>query len=181
MINKYECIFLDRDGTINFDPGYISSVRDLKFYDYTFKALKLLKPITKSFIIITNQSGVSRGIIKEEKLNEINSFIHSNFSKNTLNLLDIYYCTDLPGNSSTFRKPETGMFLQASNEHNIDLTKCIMIGDSYRDIVPANKLGMSSLFLLSGNGREDLHKFNHLFKPDHIAENLYIGAKELIK
>ena len=181
MISKYECIFLDRDGTINFDPGYISSVRDLKFYDYTFKALKLLKPLTKSFIIITNQSGVSRGIIKHEKLIEINSFIHSKFLKNKLNLLDIYYCTDLPGNSSTFRKPKAGMFLQASSEHNIDLTQCIMIGDSYIDIVPANELGMSSLFVLSGNGKKDLHKFDHLCKPDQIAENLFSGAKDLIK
>ena len=181
MISKYECIFLDRDGTINFDPGYISSVKDFKFYDYTFKALKLLKPLTKSFIIITNQSGVSRGIIEEEKLIEINSFIHSKFLKNKLNLLDIYYCTDLPGNRSTFRKPEKGMFLQASSEHNIDLTQCIMIGDSYIDIVPANELGMSSLFVLSGNGKKDLHKFDHLCKPDQISENLFLGAKDLIK
>ena len=181
MIRKYECIFLDRDGTINLDPGYISSVRDVKFYDYTFKALKLLKPLTKSFIIITNQSGVSRGIIKEEKLIEINSFIHSKFLENNLNLLDIYFCTDLPGNDSTFRKPEVGMFLQASIEHNIDLTRCIMIGDSYKDIVPANKLGMSSLFVLSGNGKKDLHKFNDSFKPDNIAKDLFLGAKDLIK
>ena len=181
MISKYECIFLDRDGTINLDPGYISSVSDLKFYDYTFKALKLLKPLTKSFIIITNQSGVSRGIIKEEKLIEINSFIHSKFLENKLNLLDIYYCTDLPGNGSTFRKPEVGMFLQASSEHNIDLTRCIMIGDSYIDIVPANELGMSSLFLLSGNGKKDLRKFDDSFKPDNIAKDLFLGAKDLIK
>ena len=181
MISKYECIFLDRDGTINLDPGYISSVRDLKFYDYTFKALKLLKPFTKSFIIITNQSGVSRGIIKEEKLIEINSFIHSKFLENKLNLKDIYYCTDLPENGSTFRKPGAGMFLQASTEHNIDLTRCIMIGDSYKDIVPANELGMNSLFVLSGNGKKDLHKFDHLYKPDYIAEDLFLGAKDLIK
>ena len=181
MISKYECIFLDRDGTINLDPGYISSVRDLKFYDYTFKALKLLKSITKSFIIITNQSGVSRGIIKEEKLIEINSFIHSKFLENALNLLDIYYCIDLPGNSSTFRKPGMGMFLQASNEHSIDLTKCLMIGDSHKDIIPAKNLGMSSLFVLSGNGKKDLHKFDNIFKPDHIAENLFLGAEHLIK
>tara|TARA_Y100000591_G_scaffold242_1_gene274 strand:+ start:184 stop:729 length:546 start_codon:yes stop_codon:yes gene_type:complete len=181
MINKYECIFLDRDGTINPDPGYISSVRDLKFYDYTFKALKLLKPLTKGFIIITNQSGVSRGIIKEEKLIEINSFIHSKFLENKLNLLDIYYCTDLPGNASTFRKPGVGMFLQASTEHNINLKKCIMIGDSYRDIVPAYELGMSSLFVLSGNGKKDIHKFDHLLKPDNIAKDLFLGAEYLIK
>ena len=56
-----------------------------------------------------------------------------------------------------------------------------MIGDSYKDIVPANELGMSSLLVLSGNGRKDLHKFDHSFKPDHIAENLFLGAKDLIK
>ena len=154
---------------------------DLKFYDYTFKALKLLKPLTKYFIIITNQSGVSRGIIKEENLIEINSFIHSKFLENKLNLLDIYYCTDLPGNGSTFRKPGVGMFLQASTEHNIDLKKCIMIGDSYKDIVPANELGMSSLFVLSGNGKKDLHKFDHSLKPDKIAKDLFLGAEHLIK
>ena len=71
MVSKYDCVFLDRDGTINFDTGYIPSVKDLKFYDYTFKALRLLKSLTKSFIIITNQSGVSRGLIKEKKLIEI--------------------------------------------------------------------------------------------------------------
>ena len=181
MISKYECIFLDRDGTINLDPGYISSIKELKFYDYTFKALKLLKPLTKSFIIITNQSGVSRGIIKEEKLIEINSFIHSKFLENRLNLLNIYFCTDLPKVGSKFRKPAVGMFLQASSDYNIDLTKCLMIGDSYKDIVPAVELGMSSMFVLSGNGKKDLHKFDHLFKPDHIAENLFLGVEHLIK
>ena len=73
------------------------------------------------------------------------------------------------------------MFLQASSDYDIDLTKCIMIGDSYIDIVPANELGMSSLFVLSGNGKKDLHKFDHLFKPGHIAANLFLGAKDLIK
>ena len=73
------------------------------------------------------------------------------------------------------------MFLQASSEYNIDLTKCIMIGDSYKDIAPANKLGMSSLFVLSGNGKKDLHKFDHSFKPDYIAEDLFLGAEDLIK
>ena len=56
-----------------------------------------------------------------------------------------------------------------------------MIGDSYKDVVPANELGMSSLFVLSGNGKKDLHKFDRLFKPDHIAKNLFFGAEALIK
>ena len=65
--------------------------------------------------------------------------------------------------------------------YNIDLKKCIMIGDSYIDIAPATKLGMRSLFILEGNGKKDLNKFDHLCKPNYIAENLFLGAKELIK
>ena len=56
-----------------------------------------------------------------------------------------------------------------------------MIGDSYKDIVPANELGMSSLFVLTGNGKQDLNKFDQMYKPDYIAENLFSGAKDLIK
>ena len=67
-MKKYDTIFLDRDGTINFDPGYISSLDDFKFYDFTLKALKNLKKITKQFCIITNQSGVARGIIDPDDL-----------------------------------------------------------------------------------------------------------------
>ncbi len=181
MKNKYECVFLDRDGTINIDPGYISNVKDFKFYDNTFKALKLLSSFTNSFIIITNQSGVSRGLIKKKELIKINNYIFKQFLENKLNLLNIYYCTDLPENASKFRKPGVGMFLQASSDNSIDLTKCIMIGDSYKDIVPAKKLGMSSLFVLTGNGKADLNKFDQSLKPDHVADNLYSGVKELVK
>ena len=56
-----------------------------------------------------------------------------------------------------------------------------MIGDSYKDIVPAYELGMSSLFVLSGNGKKDFHKFNRTIKPDYIAEDLFLGAEQLIK
>ena len=56
-----------------------------------------------------------------------------------------------------------------------------MIGDSFKDIVPANELGMSSLFVLTGNGKEDLKKFDHIYKPDYIAKDLFLGAKDLIK
>ena len=146
MNSIYECIFLDRDGTLNIDTGYISNVKDLEFYDYTFKALRLLKNLTKYFIIITNQSGVSRGIINEQDLISINLFVKK-VLENGLNLLDIYYCPDHPENASKFRKPGSGMFTQAASDHNLNLSKCIMIGDSAIDILPANELGMESMLV----------------------------------
>ena len=113
MRKKYDCIFLDRDGTINIDPGYISKLQDFKFFDFAFAALDMLKTLTNNFIIITNQSGVSRGLILEKDLIKINEYIFEEFSKNNLELLDIYYCTDHPDNSSDRRKPGVGMFVEA--------------------------------------------------------------------
>ena len=181
MDKKYDCIFLDRDGTINIDPGYISDVKNFKFYDYTFDALQVLSKISKKFIIITNQSGVSRGIIKKNKLTEINKFIYNNFAENNINLLNIYICTDHPKKATPRRKPGTGMFLEASSDFSIELSKCLMIGDSSSDILPAFNLGMDSMLVLSGKGKTDIESFDENFKPNYIAENLLTGARELIK
>ena len=180
MDKKYDCIFLDRDGTINIDPGYISDVKNFKFYDYTFDALQVLSKISKKFIIITNQSGVSRGIIKMNKLTEINKFIYNKFAENTINLLNIYICTDHPKKATHRRKPGIGMFLEASSDFSIELSKCLMIGDSSSDILPAFNLGMDSMLVLSGRGKTYIESFDENFKPNYIAENLLIGARELV-
>ena len=78
-MKKYDCIFLDRDGTINFDPGYISTIEDFRFFDFTIPALKKLARLGNIFCIITNQSGVSRGLIKKKNLFLIHDFIHKIF------------------------------------------------------------------------------------------------------
>ena len=71
----YDCIFLDRDGTINFDPGYISSLNDFQFFDFTIPALKRIAKLGNRFCIVTNQSGVARGLIKKKELAIIHNFI----------------------------------------------------------------------------------------------------------
>ena len=181
MDKKYDCISLDRDGTINIDPGYISNVKNFKFYDYVFDALRVLSKLSKDFIIITNQSGVARGLIKERNLIEINKFIFKNFAENNINLLEIYYCTDHPENSTSRRKPGVGMFLEASNDFNIKLSNCLMIGDALSDISPAVTLGMDSMLVLSGRKNFFIESFDESCKPNHIAENLLIGARKLVK
>lgn len=181
MDKKYDCIFLDRDGTINIDPGYISDVKNFKFYDYAFDALRILSKISKKFIIVTNQSGVSRGLIKETKLIEINNFIYKNFAQNNINLLNIYFCTDHPKKSTTRRKPGVGMFLEASNDFSIELSNCLMIGDALSDILPAVTLGMDSMLVLSGRGKTFIESLNDNFKPNYFAENLLTGARKLVK
>jgi len=178
---KYDCIFFDRDGTINYDPGYISNIKNFGFFEYTINAFKLLKSISSKFIIITNQSGISRGLIKETDLIKINNYIMTEFTNNNIPLLKIYYCIDHPDYATERRKPGTGMFLEAAKEFNLDLSNCLMIGDSISDIQPANTLGMESMLVLTGNGNNHQNKFGKNDAPNYYAQNILAGAKILIE
>ena len=175
MKKRYKTIFLDRDGTLNFDPGYISTVKDFKFYDFTFDALKLFKNTDSNFCIITNQSGVARGLIKPSELDQINDFIKNSFKKNKLNLLDIYFCPDHPDNPSKFRKPNTGMFDMAIKDHGVEIKNSLIIGDNLCDIQAGNRLGVDTMLVLTGKGQQvrNLKKI----QPTYVAKNILVGAK----
>ena len=178
----YDCIFLDRDGTINFDPGYIKNIDEFKLYSYTINALRKLSFITKSFCIVSNQSGVSRGIIKIDELNKIHDHIKLTFKKHNLNLLGILIATDHPNKlTSNRRKPGIGMFVEAKNAYKIKLKNSIIIGDSHTDIEPGRIAGMESMLVLSGIGNLSLKKFKNNLWPNYIVNNLSEGADLLCK
>ena len=99
--------------------------------------------------------------------------------KNNLPILKIYYCTDHPDFATNSRKPGTGMFLDASKEFDIDLSNCLMIGDSISDILPANILDMDSMLVLTGNGEDDQSRLSHDNKPTYVTKNILTGAKFL--
>ena len=178
---RYDCIFFDRDGTVNYDPGYISKLKYFKFFEFAIEAMALLANVSDKFIMVTNQSGVSRGLINEEDLLQINDFIMGELTNNNIPLLKIYYCTDHPDFPSKRRKPGVGMFLEASKDFDINLGNCLMIGDSVSDIEPAITLGMDSMLVQTGNGECHQHKFNDGKSPQYISENILTGARLLNK
>ena len=178
MKKKYKTIFLDRDGTLNFDSGYISTVKDFKFYNFTFDALKLFNSAGSNFCIITNQSGIARGIIKTRELDKINDFIKNSFKKNKLNLLDIYFCVDHPDNPSNFRKPNTGMFEMAIKDHGVEIKNSLIIGDNLCDIQAGNRLGIDTMLVLTGKGQ--LVRSSKKIKPTYVAKNILVGAKSVL-
>ncbi len=178
----YDCIFLDRDGTINFDPGYIKNIDEFKLYSYAIDALRKLSLITKSFCIVSNQSGVSRGIINIDELNKIHEYIKLTFKKHNINLIDILIATDHPDKEpSSRRKPGIGMFIEAKSVYEIKLKDSLMIGDSYTDIEPGRVIGMESMLVLSGIGNLSLKKFKNNLWPNYIVNNLSEGADLLCK
>tara|TARA_B100002052_G_scaffold37188_1_gene29285 strand:+ start:636 stop:1178 length:543 start_codon:yes stop_codon:yes gene_type:complete len=178
---KYDCIFFDRDGTINYDPGYITKLKYFKFFEFVIEAMTLLANVSDKFIMITNQSGVGRGLIKEADLLQINDFIMGELINNKIPLKKIYYCTDHPDFATERRKPGTGMFLEASKDFDINLGNCLMIGDSVSDIEPAINLEMDSMLVRTGNGENDQYDLVDGKKPNYITKNILTGARILNK
>ena len=178
-MKKYDCIFLDRDGTLNPDPGYINNILDYNFYDFTLPALKIMSKNNNRFCIVTNQSGVSRGLIPINNLHTINKFIREKFSENRISLLDIYMCFDLPDSASNSRKPGPGMFLKAKKEYNLKLSKCLMVGDSISDMEAGKNLGMETMLVLTGKGEKTFKNFRQRKFISYFAENIYEGFKQL--
>ena len=178
-MKNYDCIFLDRDGTLNPDPGYINNISDFNFYDFTLPALKIMSKRNNRFCIVTNQSGVSRGIISIENLKIINNYIWKEFNKNNIFLMDIYMCFDHPKNASENRKPGPGMFLEAKKQHNLNLSNCLMVGDSMIDMEAGKNLGMETMLVFTGKRKNNL---NHIIKSGLVtyqAKNIYEGFEKL--
>ena len=178
MKKRYKTIFLDRDGTLNIDPGYINKLKNFRFYDFTFDALKLFNDTGSNFCIITNQSGLARGLIKPSELDQINDFIKHSFKKNKLNLLDIYFCADHPDNPSKFRKPNTGMFDMAIKDHGVEIKNSLIIGDNLCDIQAGNRLGVDTMLVLTGKGQQV--RSSKKIQPTYVVKNILVGAKSVL-
>ncbi len=182
MSNKsyiYDAIFIDRDGTLNPDSGYISSLKDFQLYSFTLDALKSLSTLSPHLCIITNQSGISRGLIEKDELDKIHSYLIRKIKQENMEISGLYVCTDLPGIGSTRRKPQSGMFFEAEKDLSIKLNQCLMIGDAVSDIEAGNRLNMDTMLVLTGRGQETLKKISDKC-VSFTVKNIYEGEKTLL-
>ena len=145
-----KAVFLDRDGVINFNRNYISRIRDLKYKKEIFSLLRHCVKKGYLLIIITNQSGVGRGIISKKDLEKIHRYILAVFRREKIDINRIYYCPSYD-NDNYFRKPNPGMLLKARRRFNISMKDSILIGDSMRDIVAGKRAGVGRNILLKEN------------------------------
>ncbi len=166
-------IFLDRDGTLNPDPGYISSIKQFKFYPDTLTSLSTLAKLGFKFAIVTNQSGVARGLINKEALEEIHQYIYDQFAKLGIELLGIYSCLHHPDDGCKCRKPETALFDEAAHQHDIDLSSAVMIGDTSADMKAGKARGMVTCLVRTGKGaEEEISLKDSGLEPDFIGDSL---------
>lgn len=142
-----KALFLDRDGTINVDCGYVFEPERFVFVDGIFELCRKAQKLGYLIIVISNQSGVSRGYYAEAQMNACNAHMCAEFAKHGITVTDVLTCT-AADDSDPDRKPNPGMFLKAVARHGIDPAASVAIGDSERDSVAARRAGVGTVILL---------------------------------
>jgi len=151
-------IFLDRDGVINKEVNYLHKIENFKFIEGVFDACLYFQNLEYKIIIISNQSGISRGYYNESDYKNLTEWMLIQFEKNSVSILDIFHCPHLPESKCNCRKPKPGMFINAQNKYNISMEDSWMIGDSESDIQAANTAGISNTILVrSGHSIDELN------------------------
>jgi len=178
-MNK-KAVFLDRDGNINRDVGYPHSYDQIEIYSYSFEAVRKINQAGLLAVIITNQSGIGRGLIKEPELWEIHARMKRDFAARQALFNGIYYCPHflssrmpLYDRDCRCRKPYTGMALQAASDLGIDLKRSYMVGDKVEDIQFGLNIESKPVLVLTGYGRKSQSRLTELgITPAHVAQNL---------
>ena len=137
---KYnKAAFLDRDGTLNEDTGYLYKIKDFRWIKGAVNALRILKKNNFLIIVVTNQSGVSRGFYSENDIKKLHKWMNQQLLKYDLMIDDFFFATDLPNNNdiNSRRKPSPAMLNEAVEKYNLDKNKCFMLGDKQTDVEAA--------------------------------------------
>ena len=178
-------VFFDRDGTINEEAGYIGSLRDLHIYPNAVEAVRMVNDAGMKAVVITNQSGVARGLIEEDFLSEIHGQIRDHLAKQGAVIDGFYYCPHHPTAGSepyrqqcSCRKPEPGMLIRAAEDHGIDLSISYVIGDHASDIQAAKRVSAKGILVKTGHGLEHL---NGDAEPDYTAEDVLDAVRWIIR
>jgi len=179
--NKHRVVFLDRDGTICEEVGYLNSLDQMKLIPRSGEAVGLLNRGGFKVVVITNQAGVARGYFPEAILENLHAQMIRLLRAEGAEVDGIYYCPHHPTDGlppylreCNCRKPATGLLEKAAADLNLDLSSAFMIGDHFSDVECGQRIGAGTVLLLTGHGPETLgKKANWPKPPSHIAADLY--------
>lgn len=173
-------VFLDRDGTVNAEVHYLSSPDKLQLIPRASSAIRELNDLGVKVFIITNQSGVARGIFPESAVAVVHAALRDMLKKENASVDDFYYCPHLPGVADArynkeceCRKPKPGMLHQARKNYAIDLARSFVIGDRCIDVAAGKAAGTGTVMVSTGYGANEIGKC----APDFLAVDLYDGVQ----
>ena len=182
-------VFLDRDGTVTEEVGYLTSLDMLKLIQGAGAAIKRLNEAGYKVVLVTNQSGVARGYFSESLVDDAHDLLRRMLMKDSALLDGIYYCPHHPtaGNSPytvvcDCRKPETGLLDRAARDLAIDLKQSFMVGDKWSDVELGHRAGMRSILVRTGFSPDDPGNKRpaHVDDPDLTAHDLAEAVRWII-
>jgi len=171
-------VFLDRDGTMIEDVGYLDRLERLKLFPYTIDAVRLLNAAGFKVIVVTSQNGVANGILPESFITEAHEHLSELFRAAGARVDGYYYCPHSPHApveryrmDCDCRKPKPGMILSAARDHGIDVPASIVIGDRWRDIEMGFAAGTTAMLVETGYGRTEAAR-----RPAHVPAVPVVGT-----
>lgn len=169
-------VFIDRDGTINYDPGYLGDPDKVKIYPDVINSIKELKnKYGFKIIVISNQAGIARGLISHEDVKSVNDRINSYFIAQGTRIDAYYYCPYHPdfntAEQCSCRKPSPGMILTASKDHGIDLINSFMVGDMESDILAGINAGVKTIMIKHNLSQNEISRT--VTQADFKTNNFY--------
>jgi D-glycero-D-manno-heptose 1,7-bisphosphate phosphatase len=192
-MKKNIAVFLDRDGTINEEVGYLDSLDKLKVIPSAYEAIRLINLSGMKALVITNQAGVAKGFFTEEFVNLINECLQADLRRMGASIDKFYYCPHHPTEGigiylreCSCRKPAPGMLLSAAQELNIDLTRSYFIGDRFRDMEAGKKVGVRGILVKTGFGQgllqdDGTDEATPENKPNFIAKDILEAVQWILK
>jgi D-glycero-D-manno-heptose 1,7-bisphosphate phosphatase len=174
-MGRKRAVFLDRDGTIIQEKGYLSDPEALELISGAALAIQLINHLGLRAVVVSNQSGVSRGYFSASRLEEINLHLIRLLAQEGAHVDGLYYCPHHPADGCTCRKPEPGMLLKAAEELSVDLTSSYLAGDKGDDIDTIHRVGGKGILVLTGYGREQQEDWDGE-PPDFVAQDLLEAA-----
>ena len=169
-------VFLDRDGTIIEDIGYIKDSSDIVFYPDTLKALTILQKHYLLFII-TNQSGIAKGLTTFDEVDNVNNFIKSFLRSEGINIYDIFCCPHKSEDNCECKKPKPYFIHKAAQMYNLKLSDSVIIGDHPSDAQCGINAGVTPVYVLTGHGKKHI---NELTAEIKICENILDAANYIM-
>ena len=188
---KRPAVFLDRDGVLNEETGYVHRIDELAWIPGSLDAVRRLHEAGFALIVVTNQAGVARGLYSEADVQALHRWMATEIERAGGHIDAFYYAPTHPegtvpryATEHPDRKPGTGMFERAIREHGIDPSRSFMVGDKTSDLIPARQLGMTTVLVRTGHGEDHLEPKvgdSQLAPADAVVDDLAAAADWILE
>ena len=181
-------IFLDRDGTLNVDAGYLDRKERLTLFPWSLESVRLLRRAGYAVVVVTNQGGVARGMIEESFVEEVHRIIQSRLADIGGELDGHYYCPHEPAAlieafrvDCDCRKPKPGMVTRAVRDLGLDIKRSVVIGDKWSDVRLAKQTGARSVLVRTGYGRSQEKNRQEGLSADVVVDTLMDAVNWILR